>query len=68
MQYLRIEAEREGYTPHQIAGTMTVGDLIDYLQNFPEDLPVILSHDGGYTFGGVYYNTIRDDDYGESDE
>ena len=68
MRYLRIEAEREGYAPPQIAGTMTVGDLIDYLQDFPEDLPVILSHDGGYTFGGVYYSTIRDDDYDESDE
>lgn len=66
MQYLKIEAEREGYTPHQVAtSTMTVRDLIDCLQGFPEDLPVILSHDSGYTFGGVYYHTVHDDDYAD---
>ena len=66
MQYLKIEADREGYTPQQVAtSTMKVGDLIDYLQGFPEDLPVILSHDNGYTFGGVYYHKVLDDDYSD---
>ena len=67
MEYLRIEANRQGYAPTQIKGTMTVGDLISLLQDFPEEMPVILSHDNGYTYGGVYYNDIREDEYAEAE-
>lgn len=47
-----LNAEREGYAPDQIHRTMTVGELIEFLENFDEDSEVYLSHDSGYTYGG----------------
>ena len=42
---LTMKAEREGYAPDQIARTMTVGELIEFLNNFDEDEKIYLSHD-----------------------
>ncbi len=50
---LTMKAEREGYAPDQIARTMTVGELIEFLNNFDEDEKIYLSHDNGYTYGGI---------------
>lgn len=50
---LTMKAEREGYAPDQIARTMTVGELIEFLNNFDEDEKIYLSHDKGYTYGGI---------------
>ena len=48
-----ITAMREGYAIDQIHRTMTVGELIDCLSEFPEDAQIYLSHDRGYTYGGI---------------
>ena len=64
-QVLYINAEREGYAIDQIHNTMTVGDLISYLEQFDEDTPVYLKHDNGYTYGGIKWNSFED---GETDE
>ena len=40
---LTMKAEREGYAPDQIARTMTVGELIEFLNNFDEDEKIYLS-------------------------
>lgn len=45
-----IEAKRNSYS--QGMTTMTVGELIDCLSQFPADEKVILSFDNGYTYGG----------------
>ena len=55
---LYINAQREGYGIDQIRHTMTVGELIRYLEDFDEDTPVYLKHDNGYTYGG---NSFEDD-------
>lgn len=55
-----IEAERTGYTTEQVHRTMTVGELIEYLQQFDEDAEIYLSHDEGYTFGGITYDKIEE--------
>lgn len=52
-QVLYINAEREGYGIDQVRRTMTVGELIEWLEPFDEDTPVYLKHDGGYTYGGL---------------
>ena len=64
-QVLYINAEREGYAIDQIHSTMTVGDLIAYLEQFDEETPVYLKHDNGYTYGGIKWNSFED---GETDE
>lgn len=48
-----INAKRNGYGTDQCGNTMTVGELIEYLQQFDEDAPVYLKHDGGYTYGSI---------------
>lgn len=49
-----FEAPREGYGIDQIADkAMTVGELIEFLQDFNEDTLFVLSHDNGYTYGSV---------------
>ena len=66
-QVLLIEAQREGYALNQITSTMTVGELIAYLEQYDEDVKVYLSHDGGYTYGGIRQKDITED-YVDPDE
>lgn len=48
-----LETCREGYAINQIRETMSVSELIDYLQQFDEDAPVYFRNDNGYTYGGI---------------
>jgi hypothetical protein len=66
-QVVIIKAEREGYSVEQVRRTMTVSELIDALQQYDEDAQVYLSHDNGYTYGGISWCSISDD-YVEQDE
>lgn len=59
---LYIKAEREGYSISQIRKTMTVSDLISYLEQFDEDAPVYLKHDGGYTYGSINWESFEDNE------
>lgn len=56
-----INAQRTGYAPDQINRTMTVGELIAYLEQFDEDTPVYLKHDNGYTYGGITEMDFEED-------
>lgn len=71
-QIVLIDAQREGYSTDQIFRTMTVGELIAYLEQFDDDSPVYLSHDNGYTYGGITEGRITDDyvddDYEEAED
>jgi hypothetical protein len=53
MAALFIEGRRSGYSPDSCGRTMTVGDLIEYLSQFDEDMPVFLKNDNGYTYGNI---------------
>ena len=44
---------REGYSLGQVRETMTVGELIAFLEGYDEDTPEFLSFDNGYTYGGI---------------
>ena len=59
---LLINARREAYGKEDCK-TMTVKELINFLSQFNEDDAVILSHDNGYTYGG-----IRESDFEEVDD
>ena len=49
MKALYIDGRRNGYAPCQCGRTMTIGELIEFLQEFDEDRPVYLRNDNGYT-------------------
>lgn len=58
-----IEGRRNGYSPEQCNGTMTVGELIAYLGEFDEDAKIYLRNDNGYTYGSVdAYSFSTDED------
>ena len=57
---LFINANRTGYAPDQISHTMTVAELISALEELPEDAPVYLKHDNGYTYGGIGWNDLEE--------
>lgn len=63
MLYVRLEVSRTAYSPDQIKRTMTVGELIEELQQYDEDAPVMFSNDNGYTFGSINYGDIMEDEY-----
>lgn len=62
MRYLEIAAERTAYSVGDIRRTMTVGELQAALDSFDEDMPVYLSHDNGYTFGGITWGVLEEVD------
>lgn len=64
---LFIDAQREGYSPAQVSHTMTVAELISFLEQFEDDTPIYLSHDRGYTYGGIDEFSISEEDYDEED-
>lgn len=53
MEFLKMDARRDAYSPTQLGSSITVGELIEVLQGYDENLPVFTSHDDGYTFGDI---------------
>lgn len=55
--YLILNTSRDAYSPEDVR-TMTVGDLIEILQDLDPDMRIITGHDrnrsgGWYTYGGI---------------
>lgn len=59
---LIINANRNGYSPDQCGRTMTVAEMMSYLEQFDDDVPVYLSHDNGYTYGSITEGDFEDMD------
>ena len=60
MNRLVICTLRESYGKDDVR-TMSVRDLIDVLSEYDEDTPVVLSFDSGYTYGGIRYEMIEEE-------
>lgn len=67
MKRLIYSTFREGYGTDQIRKTMTVGELIAFLEGYDEDTPIYLGFDNGYTYGGITEGRFEED-YGEDGE
>jgi len=65
---LYIEGRRNGYSPDQCGRTMTVSELMAYLDQFEDDTPVYLSNDKGYTYGSITEGSFSEDEGFEDDE
>ena len=50
---LFIEGKREGYSIDQIRRTITVGEMISFLEDLDEDTKIYLDNDNGYTYGSI---------------
>ncbi len=58
---LFIEGRRNGCSPAQCGNTMTVAELMAYLEQFDEDTPVYLKNDRGYTYGSIDDYSFEED-------
>lgn len=67
MSKVFIEGRRNGYGPEQCGRTMTVGELIAYLEDFDEDAEVFLKNDNGYTYGSITSSSFEEEET-EDDE
>ena len=67
MTKLILHTRREGYGTDQIKNTMTVGELIRFLEEYDEDTPLYLSHNNGYTYGAILENRF-DEEYDDGEE
>ena len=56
-KYVIINAHCDRYDKG--GDTMTVGELIEHLQQFDKTAPVYTSHDGGYMFGSITENDVK---------
>jgi hypothetical protein len=66
---LYINVHRDGYAPDQCGNTMTVAELIAYLDQFDGGMQVFTTHDGRYTYGYITENDFSDSfDWEEEDE
>lgn len=67
MTNLFINANRNGYSPEQCGHTLTVGELINYLQELDEDTKIYVSNDNGYTYGSIGYDDLFEQDDEEAE-
>lgn len=67
MKRLIYSTFREGYGTDQVRKTMTVGELIAFLEDYDENTPIYLGFDNGYTYGGITESRFEED-YGEDGE
>ena len=56
-----IEGRRNGYGTDQISNTMTVREMIEWLEQFDEDAKVYLKNDNGYTFGSITQSSFEEE-------
>ena len=59
MKRLIILAQRESYGMDDVR-TMTVAELREALEEFDDEDQVILTHDSGYTYGGIRYDLMEE--------
>lgn len=62
MEELFINGKKNGYGTDQCGKTLTVGELIEILQEYDEDSPVYLRNDNGYTYGSISRSDIYTND------
>lgn len=64
-----IEGKREAYGAEYLDDkTATVGELIEILENYDEDLKVFIRNDNGYTFGSINSDSIASGAYNSDGE
>jgi len=57
---LFIKTDESYYYDFRDEPTMSVQDLIDYLEYQPKDAKVYLRRDNGYSYGGVFESTFKE--------
>ena len=71
MSKVIINAKREGYGTDQVRSTMTVGELIELLEECDPEAQVFIGNDrkdyGWYTYGGVTRYDVEEEEEEEEE-
>lgn len=60
---LFLHTSRDEYSANECSkGTMTVGELIEELRRYDEDLPIMFCNDNGYTYGYISDSCLAEDE------
>lgn len=65
MTAIIIDTNRDGYAPDQVPRTMTVRELVDFLEQYNDDTPIFLGFDRRYTYGGIREGMIEETEVDE---
>lgn len=65
---LILNTKREGYGTDQCGTTLTVGELIELLQDYDEDMKVYLGNDYRGSYWYTYGSITEDDFYLEAED
>ncbi len=65
MTAIIIDTNRDGYAPDQVPRTMTVRELVDFLEQHNDDTPIFLGFDRRYTYGGIREGMIEETEVDE---
>lgn len=68
MKPIYIEGKRNGYGIDQCGQTLTVGELIEILEQYDYGRPIFLRNDNGYTYGSITERDITPAEEFEEDE
>ncbi len=60
---LFINTRKTGWNPEHCGKTMTVAQLIEYLQEFPQDYEVYLKHEDGIMYDSIWEKDFEEEDY-----
>lgn len=63
--YLCINTTRTCYALSQMGRTLTIGELIERLQEYDLSMPVAFKNDNGYTYGEIYGENLEEQDEDE---
>lgn len=53
-----IKTKAECYSPEYCTESITVGELIEKLQEYDENLKICFDNDNGYTYGSIDFEDI----------
>jgi hypothetical protein len=70
-EFLTIEGRRECYALSQIrfvGEPLTVSQLIEVLEEYPSDMPVVLNNDNGYTYGTITQSSFEVEEMDEDED
>lgn len=60
---LFINTRRDGYSPTQCGHTITVGELMELLEDYDESTPIYFKNDDGYTYGSIHDGDFNEEFY-----
>lgn len=63
-----LKTSRDAYKPQDCGYSVTVGKLIDILQEYNQNSKIYFSNDNGYTYGSIIYDSVDELEIGDEEK